>query len=549
MNFHTTHRFCDLFRTVLATVLAVALVFPSVAVSAATKDARSVVVFETEGDSVKITKGTPKEISAKAGQRLSDGYTVSTGKDSYCYLKLDEDSVVKMDQQSKLAVSKTSKDKLSLSVLSGSALVDAGPQAPGKTIETRVGNTGLTIRGTLFIVSQPQDGSGKIAITMLQGSGEVDGKILPEGSTMFVYDDNVAAEKVYSMLNVEVETMDLFTLLVVLDYKDMLMELNLISPEELELIPQLIQEKIEKLGDDMLPPELKMIILHSEEDLPELSGSDSAAANLKLTPTPVSPSPSGGGGGGGGGGGYQPDPPTISPTLIPTSVPVPTPTVTPTPAKTLPIPSDGVTVSLVNTEPNNGDLKAYYTAADFNTNPQEWIEIPDGGRVERYHGVYFEVTNIPDNKRIASFTINGVKQSNMAINDLGFGPHGVIASQDLTAKVVFEDVPSVLPALTGVQIKNKNNSTIYSTNDIVYAQPSFTGGTGDLHYIWEFAASASGPWTRSVYVDQNQSVASLRHDAQKHGLSSQNLWIRVTAKSINKFSTGGSFVSAAVKID
>ncbi len=140
----TKHRF-------LILLLIFTLALPH-AVWAAGTEARSISVFRVDGDDVKMSKGSPKMFAAREGYQLNDGYTVSTGINSFCYLQMDDNSILKMDQSSKVAVSKKSADKLSVSVQSGGALMDAGPQDGEQVIETRVGNTGLTIRAEITVI-------------------------------------------------------------------------------------------------------------------------------------------------------------------------------------------------------------------------------------------------------------------------------------------------------------------------------------------------------------------------------------------------------------
>jgi hypothetical protein len=117
----------------------------------ASQSARTVSVFETEGSNLTMTKGTPRENPVRAGMQLSDGHTVTTGIDSFCWFRLGDDTLLKMDQMSKISVNQTSRNRLSISVLSGAALVDALDRTSDTTIETNMGNTAIAIRGTMYI--------------------------------------------------------------------------------------------------------------------------------------------------------------------------------------------------------------------------------------------------------------------------------------------------------------------------------------------------------------------------------------------------------------
>lgn len=308
----------NIIRRVLPALVLLLCLSP-LTVWAAERNARTVVIFKTEGDNVKMTKGTAAEFKAKEGYKLYDGYTLSTGKDSYAYLKLDEDSVVKVDQQSLIAVSKTSKDKLSLSVQSGSALVDAGKQEAGQVIETRAGNAGLTIRGTVFIIGQSEN--GQVAITMLSGSGEVDGVPLPAGYTMLVYDDGALADTAYGIIEANIAEMDLLTLLAVWEYREMLTESGIITEEMLEAVPDLIQEKITERENIPPSPVIAPEVVRTEtapSPAPAPTPAPSTAPTPRPTPRPTN-RPSGSGGSGAGNTGSTPNPTPIPPLTPDTS--------------------------------------------------------------------------------------------------------------------------------------------------------------------------------------------------------------------------------------
>ena len=266
----------------LIILLAVAFGVSSISAS----DARMISIFKVEGDDVVMTKGTAKEYAAKEGNKLSDGYTLSTGKDSYCYIKMDEDSILKMDQQSKVVVSKASRNKLSLTVQSGGALVDAGKQTAGHVIETRVGNTGLTIRGTLFLIGREADDT--VFITMLAGSGIVDGYELPAGASMYVYDD--VTDKTYEIIGeLDIADMDVFTLQTILEYKELLLETGIINLQTLQAIPNLIAEIESAAAALPTPTEIPAQIMTS---LPTPTSAQAGGLNPaptaipKPTPTP-----------------------------------------------------------------------------------------------------------------------------------------------------------------------------------------------------------------------------------------------------------------------
>ncbi|MDR1663748.1 MAG: FecR family protein [Clostridiales bacterium] len=260
-------------------------------------EARIVSIFKIEGEDVVMTKGTPLTFAAKEGLKLHEGYTVATGKDSYCYLSLDDNAIVQMDQSSKVVISRASESTLSISMQSGSLLMDAGKQPEGQRLETRAGNTSSAVRGTIYILSRDLS---LVTVTMIEGSGEVDNYEVSAGNTLYAYDglydeNDVLPENYvrseggeYQIVEgIELENMDSFALRAVESYEDILLESGIITEEQVEALPQMIEEAVaaEAAAEDAVP-----------------------TPKPTLTPTP-SPTPR----------------PTPRPTSSPTPTPVPTP--------------------------------------------------------------------------------------------------------------------------------------------------------------------------------------------------------------------------------
>ena len=225
----------------LSLCLIMVMVLP---VQALNSSARTITIFRIVGDYVTLSRGAGRASTPREDQRLSDGSVISTGENSNVYLRLDEDSILKMDQQSRVVVG-SSRNRLSLTVQSGSALVNAGRQSEGQTLETRIGNTGLTVRGTMFTMGL-SDGGG-FNVVMLSGSGEVSGILLPAGFTMNVIDAGVEVEEGSEGLNFEVaeldiEQLDIFTLQSIADNREYLLEAGTITPAMIRAADRLIAE-------------------------------------------------------------------------------------------------------------------------------------------------------------------------------------------------------------------------------------------------------------------------------------------------------------------
>ncbi len=112
-------------------------------------DMRAITIFFIEGD-VSMAKSGGRSFSAKEGYLLNDGYTLETGPGSVCYLQMNTDAILQIKELSRIIVTRTARNKLTISVLSGGVLTDAGTRAEGGELEARVGNTGLTVRGLVF---------------------------------------------------------------------------------------------------------------------------------------------------------------------------------------------------------------------------------------------------------------------------------------------------------------------------------------------------------------------------------------------------------------
>ena len=116
-------------------------------VAEADRTARLISIWEIKGADVTMTKGADKSFKAQAGFGLADGYTITTGKNSYCWLDLDQKIILKIDQNSKIQIGKTPLKKLLVSVLKGSITKDPGPQRAEGTSSVKAGNSALGILG------------------------------------------------------------------------------------------------------------------------------------------------------------------------------------------------------------------------------------------------------------------------------------------------------------------------------------------------------------------------------------------------------------------
>ena len=181
--------------------------------------ARTMSVFRVDGNSVVMTRGTRQETAAHAGARLSEGYAILTGGNSFCYIQLDTTSLVKMDEHSQISVNRLSDRLLILAVDNGQVLIDVQNQDPEHTLETRIGNVAIGVRGTLFIAGH--DNSGGAYVIMFEGVVDVNGTSLTAGNIMHIYDVTAPESEIkYYMRALELADLDDFALQATINYQE-----------------------------------------------------------------------------------------------------------------------------------------------------------------------------------------------------------------------------------------------------------------------------------------------------------------------------------------
>jgi hypothetical protein len=286
-------------KRLLTAVLAFTLILGALPLYAAGNEARTITIFNIEGDDVRMTKGTPREFDARIDTRLAEGHTVSTGIESFAYFRMDTDSLLKMDQRSMITVGKASRNKLSISVLSGNALMDAGAQSADNVIETRVGNTGMVIRGTLYVIGQDTH-TKRGFITMLDGSGSVEGAgpeeiLLQAGKTISFNQARAGTGTQYTLEDIDVSKMNLFSLHAVWDNSDLLLQSGVISADDMGKLPALIEVRQSEMDKLPAPPQISKVVYNSSSAIPTPEPERTAqrtesSYDYAPSPTPAPPS-------------------------------------------------------------------------------------------------------------------------------------------------------------------------------------------------------------------------------------------------------------------
>jgi len=217
---------------ILVACLSIGLAIPAMA---ADYTARVINVFRTEGE-VSLLSGSDRAVTPRVGQRLSVDDTLQTGENSSVHLRLDRETLLQMDENSIVTVESAGR-QLVLSIEEGRAFIHAEPQEEGNTIETRVGNVGLTIRGTMYTMGL--DADGYTNIVMLSGSGDVNDTMLYAGNVMVLDEDGQ-----YTLEELSLESLDPFTLQAVYDNMEYLMNAGTLTADMLPLLNALVAELV-----------------------------------------------------------------------------------------------------------------------------------------------------------------------------------------------------------------------------------------------------------------------------------------------------------------
>ena len=269
-------------------------------------EARIMQIFTVDG-SVTMTRREDAAADARPGARLHEGYSVATGHESASHIRLDSDSLVRMDQRSEVSVSRASDSLLALNVESGQILLDIQNQHPGHETQVVAGNHVIGVRGTLFVA-----GLGRVI--MLEGSAEVDGGIAVPAGYMANLDDAPVA-----VVPINFYEVDDFTALAAIDHADRVLGAGGITEEELdELIRRMNPAEHVETAEAPTPTPAP-----TSEPTPAPEATPAPAPIPEPTPAPeATPAPQ-----------ATPMPAqTPAPIASPTPVPAPQATPAPTPA-------------------------------------------------------------------------------------------------------------------------------------------------------------------------------------------------------------------------
>ena len=215
-------------------------------------EARIMEIFSVDGPEVSMSRNEGTIIAASAGARLHDGYSVSTGEESICHIRLDTDSLIRMDAQSRISVNRATAASLSILVDDGQVLVDVKNQSPDHEFEVVVGNNAIGVRGTLFIVGH---GDAEAHVIMLEGSVYVDDELSVSAGYVVSLQDDVPLE----IAPINVADLDLFAKQAILDYQERVLEAGALTEEDIAWIESMMN--VPEFWTDLL----RLVGLNSEQ--------------------------------------------------------------------------------------------------------------------------------------------------------------------------------------------------------------------------------------------------------------------------------------------
>ncbi|MCL1986721.1 MAG: leucine-rich repeat domain-containing protein [Firmicutes bacterium] len=245
----------------LAVIISAIMVFSltNTLATQAAETARTVTVYRVDGRNADLYRNsTMRRTAPRTNVRISANDTLETGDNTQVYLNLDYTSLLKMDSNSEVNFELTN-DLIGLNLQQGNALVQVAEQQNENSIEARLGNLALAVRGTMFTMGHFEE-ENIVFIVMLSGSGEVDGILLEEGQILTSWYDedepqvyisgqiiqdwrNEEVDRNVTISEIYLEELDEFTLREILDNSEYLLENSeFVTEDLLNQIPPLLED-------------------------------------------------------------------------------------------------------------------------------------------------------------------------------------------------------------------------------------------------------------------------------------------------------------------
>ena len=218
----------------LLVVCAVALVFFLIA-RGGELETRIMEIYSVDGQDVSLTGSALGAVTVSAGLRLYDGYGIFTGKNTICHIRLDSDSLIRMDSLSRILVNRATSTDLSITLEDGQVLINIQNQYPGHKTEIAVGDFTITISDANALFIAGRRWGFEYAIVL-------DGTVyVYDGLVVVVTAGHVIGRRFgesFETTRVIVEYLDSFAWQAILDLQERVLEAGAISVEDLEWIFQ-----------------------------------------------------------------------------------------------------------------------------------------------------------------------------------------------------------------------------------------------------------------------------------------------------------------------
>lgn len=317
---------------------------------------RNIRIYDLLG-TAKVEREDIGELDAYIGMMLQSEDIITTEKDSYLYLKMDEDKYALLEPESKirLVASGNSKDsKTSIDLEEGAIVNRIDEDLSADSIyEVNSPNSTMAVRGTNFRIEVVRDENGESHTYVYVFEGTVGCRLIfPDGSMdenevlakggiqVEIFGDDKDSEYVVLDKEADYEVLSLQTLEFLAVAAENGVPLSITEEDLKDLIEKKKEEEARDLSPSptVMPTEIPIESLDVTEmptptvtPSPSSTPSPTSTATPTPSPTPVptatptvtsSPTP------------VPTSTPTPSPTPVPTSTPTPSPTPSPTPVPT-----------------------------------------------------------------------------------------------------------------------------------------------------------------------------------------------------------------------
>jgi hypothetical protein len=178
---------------------------------------KSITVSDITGGNATVIKSDKSEQAAEKGAKITAGSRLTTGKETFVYLEVDKDCIIKMNEKSEISVTEITNDVFKFELIKGSVLINENGK--DERLQMKAGTVSLTVRGTFFTANYDGD---EMIVDLIEGkidvksdSGEVTN--VEQGNRVMVSGKSDAVLETLDVSNFDVFTMDS-----VMEYKDVL---------------------------------------------------------------------------------------------------------------------------------------------------------------------------------------------------------------------------------------------------------------------------------------------------------------------------------------